>query len=502
MLVCSAPRAVTTRCRLHRVTLSLASLFLSGLMLVGCKPAVSLRPLYDAKDKPVTEAQIEGDWVSPDSDKIGSKDKDKVAVRWNISNQKDHYWVRMHSSKSDNGEDKPEDKVYAASLVELENNLFVDLEWIESKTAEHTIYAKDLETGTLIGHLVGRVWLHPDYLRVALLDSQWLQDHGHDDFRQILGSSSSEIANSTAVITASNADMRKFLAQNAENDDAFALRFYLCRPSKDCELLALTDELTHTPDDPDLVQDASRFFLARGDYGKALALARHRVLLQPQVAAAGKDVGVALLYQRDFSGARREFASAQKLAQDDLELAADIGWSYFLEGNYQEAARAFSECSKNAKNNSADPILGEYFSLLRLNRRADAEETLARNAATFHGATMEQILLLEAQGRTWDGVIAASGDEQRGRFAFFQGLAWLAKGNRQDASGSLNTALEKVDPSSVLSLVAQTELRRLQPNQKSGGKTGGRRQKSGLFRDSAQLFSAAPTSAQARSATL
>lgn len=470
MLIRYAPMATDKPRRLHLAAPSFIALFLSSLMLAGCKPAVSLRPLYDSKDKPVTEAQIEGEWVSPDSDKIGSKDKNKVAVRWNITNQKDHYLVRMHSSKGDNDENQPEDKVYAASLVQLENNLFVDLEWIESKTGDHAIHARDLETGTLTGHLVGRVWLHPDYLRVALLDSQWLEDHGRDDFRQIVGSTGTEVIESTAVITASNADMRKFLAQNAENDDAFALRFYLCRPSKDCGLMALTDELTRKPDDPDLVQEVSRFFLARGDSAKALALARHRVQLQPQVAAASKDVALALLFQRDFSGARRELAAAQKLAQDDPTFTADIGWSYFLEGNFQEAARAFSECAKNAKNNSADPILGEYFSLLRLDRRSEAEEALSRQTATFHGPTVEQALLLEALGRTWDGVVAASGDEQRARFAFFKGLGWLAKGNTQDASGSLSAALEKADSASVLALVAQTELQRMQPSTKSGGR--------------------------------
>lgn len=435
-------------------------LFILALGLAGCNPAVSLRPLVGAKDKTVTEPQLEGDWVSIDVDKLG---KNEVTAQWKISYQKDHYAVEMRLIKSD--DNPPYTDVYDASLMNLDSKLFFDVRFNQRTLSGLTIEARDLDPLMVPVHLTGRLWMHENYLRIAMIDSDWLQDHASDDFRVILPATG--IGASTAVITASSTDLQKFLAQNADSDAALPVGLYLCRSAKDCAPLIVEDELTHKPDDQDFLHDAARFFATRGDNARALTLLRHRAELQPQDAASIEDLGVALLYTRDFQGARREFASAQKLAPDNQTFQVDIGWSYFLEGSFREAAKAFDESLKSAKNTSADPVLGEYYSLLRLGHRSEAETLLSQQAAKFVGATEEHALLLEAQGRASDTVVAASDDAERARVRFFEGLRWIAKGQSTEAAGSFKKTLEKAEPGSLLALLAATELQGRQPKTKS-----------------------------------
>lgn len=436
-------------------------LFMLALGLAGCNPAVSLRPLVGAKDKPVTEPQVEGDWVSIDVDKLGKND---VTVQWKIGYQKDHYAVEMHLTKSDDNQ-PPQTDVYAASLLNLDGKLFFDARFTERRFSALTIQAGDIEPLMAPVHLVGRLWMHPDYLRLALMDSSWLQDNAGDDFRVVLPTSGMEPA--TAVITTSSDNLQKFLDQNADSDAAFALEMYLCRSAKDCAPLIVEDELTRKPDDHDFLHDAARFFTSRGDNARALTLLRHRAELQPQDAASIEDLGVALLYTRDFQGARREFASAQKLAPDNQTFQVDIGWSYFLEGSFREAAKAFDESLKSAKNSSADPVLGEYYSLLRLGRGSEAEALLSQQTAKFVAATEEHALLLEAQGQASDTALAVSNDAELARVHLFEGLRWIAKGQSTEAAGSFKKTLEKAEPGSLLALLAATELQGRQPKTKS-----------------------------------
>ena len=434
-------------------------LFVLVLGFAGCNPAVSLRPLVGAKDKPITEPQVEGDWVSVDVDKLGNN----VTVRWKISYQKDHYIVEMRLTKSE--DNPPHTDVYATSLLNLDGKLFFDTRFTERRSGEFTIEADDIEPLMAPVHLVGRLWTHHDYLRIALVDSNWLQDHAGDDFRVLLPASGMEP--STAVITASSGDLQKFMVQNGDSDAALALEMYLCRSAKDCAPLIVEDELSRKPDEPDLLHDAAQFFSRRGDYARVLKLLRHRAELQPQDASSTEDLAVALLSTRDFKGARREFAAAQKLAPDNQALQVDIGWSYFLESNYQEASKAFDKCVKSPGNMSADPILGQYFSLLRLGRKKEAEAMLARQTAAFHGAAREQAMLLQAQGRTWGGSVAAGNDREQAQFSLFDGLKSVAKGDPTNAAESFQKTLEKAEPGSILALLAAAELQGIQPKTKS-----------------------------------
>jgi tetratricopeptide (TPR) repeat protein len=449
---------------LKAATIIIAVVLIS-LLPAGCNPAGSLRPVYESKDKTVTEPKIEGEWLSPIGDQATKKQE---VARWRISYEKDRYVVEVQYSDADAGERPPSTDTYDASLVSLDNKVFLDAELLERKSDGHTVKTSDMEPGMVPVHLLGRVWLHPDYLRIGMIDSDWLEKHTTDAFRVITHSGG--ILPDNAVITASTKELHEFLVRNADNAEALSLAFYLCRPDKDCALLVAEDELGSKPNDPDVLRDTARFFNTRGDYDRAVALLRHRVALQPEDAHAMEDLGVGLLFTHDFQGARDEFVAAQKLAPDSPWLEADIGWSYFIEGSFQESARVFGECSQSSKNNSADPILGEYFSLLRLERQAEATAALAGHVAGFSGPTLEQALLLEAQGRTWDGAVAAADDSARARFAFFEGLRWITKGNPVAAAASFKDAAGKAEAGSVLALAAKTEQQRLPLQPKSGGK--------------------------------
>jgi len=255
--------------------------------------------------------------------------------------------------------------------------------------------------------------------------------------------------------------------QNAESADAF-YPLYLCHPDKDCVASAVEDELVLKPDDPDILQGAAQFFYSRSNPGRALVLLRHRSELQPQDASAKRDLAVALLFTGDFPGAQQQFGEARKLAPDDLSIQMDTGWACFIQGNFEQAVKAFDGYLKSGLNTSADPILGEYYSLLRLGRRTEAEKMLSRQADGFHGNTLDHALLLDAQQRISDAVVAAGDDYDHARFSFLDGLKWVQLNRPDTAASNFRDALKKAEPGSIWALAAQTELKRLQPQAKPG----------------------------------
>src|SRR5713101_4253745 len=98
----------------------------------GCSPAVSVRPLYTDADlkKPILEPRIEGEEVTS----------------------------------------------YNVRLVPIADKLFFDADFDEQKYEQHKI-GRDAILGMAPAHLIGRVWVQQDFLRIALFDSDWVKDN-------------------------------------------------------------------------------------------------------------------------------------------------------------------------------------------------------------------------------------------------------------------------------------------------------------------------------------
>jgi len=237
-------------------------------VLCGCAPAVSVRPLYTDADlkHPIVEPRIEGEWVSPDLDKVGTDDE--IMFKWKIAPPErpgeptmasnSAYHVELRPGKPDPGKG---DQVfsYDVRLVAIGGKLFFDADFVGVVDGQAKIGPEDYP-GLVGGHLIGRVWVHSDYLRVALLDSEWMKDNSPDTFQELKGDN--------AIITASTQELRDFLLRNSDNQEAMGLNLYLCHLGTDCAVRAFDDLISIHPRDDDLLKQAGHVFLGRGNYPK------------------------------------------------------------------------------------------------------------------------------------------------------------------------------------------------------------------------------------------
>lgn len=442
----------------------------------GCAPAVSLRPLYTDADlqKPIVEPRIEGEWISPDTDKVGTDEE--LWLKWKIQptnpqNQAySRYSVELHSANQ--GKSDEEGFSYGVRLVAIGDKLFFDAE-LSSHTQGQTAEDPTDFLGLVPAHVVGRIWVQKDFLRIALLDSQWVKKNSPESFREESGDNS--------ILMGSTQEVRDFLVRNANNPKALALAIYLCRLGTDCSTQAAEDALQRTPDDEGVLDASSKVFFARGNYARVVALRRKQAERDPENLSHHADLSEALLFHREFGEARRELDAVEKLVLKDppkqtdsqsnnfesayARAAEDIVWSYFLEGEYAEAFNAAKRYKADKAHYSVNPILLGYYSLRRLGRSTAAESFLKEEAAKFSGPAEEHILLLDAQGRVAEGFAYADPKNQAlpealRRKSFFGGLRDLAEGQPDKARLHLRDAASE-HSQSVVDLAAKIELERL-----------------------------------------
>jgi len=457
-----------------------------AVALSGCDPAVSIRPLYTEADlkKPVAEPRIEGDWVSPDLDKPVIDEapwsKWKIAPPKQPGEPYGAYSVDVRPGKPDPG--KGDGVVsYEVRLVAIGDKLFFDAEFTVQEEGQVSTREDDLATGLVGSHVIGRVWIGSDYLRIAFLDSKWVQEHSPANFQESKGQYS------VAIITASTQDVRDFLLRNSDDEEAMALVSYLCHPGVDCAMRRVEDELSRLPKDEErrdeILKNAALVFLARGNYDGSLQLQRRRLESRPDDSSVREDFGRALLFKRDFRAARSEFTTIQKSAEqkaasataggimDGQEFAAaeaaeGIVWSYFIEGDYAGAVTAFANYKGANGFLSANAILLSYFSLRRLGKRTEADAFLNGQSVKFRGPADDHLLLLDLQNRiegkgSWQ---PPKGDALQ-RFYFYQALRVIDSGNAEAGRSYLQSALEVGDASkdALPALAARVELDRLGP---------------------------------------
>jgi len=461
-----------------KLALAVLALMLAALV-PGRSPAVSIRPLYTDADleKPILEPRIEGEWISPDADEAGTDDE--LWLRWKIappdkpSESYSTYSVEFRPAKPDPGKGD-EVSSYVVRLVAIGNKLFFDAEFSEHAQGKFEVRPLDF-LGLVPAHVVGRIWVQQDFLRIALLEPEWVKDNSPASFQEFFPSNYVN----DSVITGSTRELRDFLVRNADNQKALAYVVYLCRPGTDCPARAAEDALMRSPEEDQVLEVAAKFFFGHHNYARAVALRRHRVELSPDNFPLRTDLSQALLFNGDFAGARRELAAVQKLILGDPPAAVgsltnflgsaharaseDLVWSYFLEGAYAEAVNAAKQYQTSDEHFSVNPILLNYFSLLRLGRHAEAESLLKEETAKLTGSAEELILLLEAQRKVTKGFpYSDPKSEAVRRVSFFRGLHDIATGRQETARLHLGSAVS--EPSdTVIALATKIELERLGP---------------------------------------
>lgn len=455
-----------------------------AILVSGCSPVASIRPLYTDADlqKPIVEPRIEGEWLSPNTEEPEKAAAGEMWLRWKITSPEkpeapySTYSAEFRLAKPD-PQEGDEASSYDVRLVAIGDKLFFDAEIRNHTKGQLSIGSRDV-LGLVPAHIVGRIWVQQDFLRLAFLKPDWIEENWPAGIQSF---TSSKYGDDDSVITGSTQELRDFLTRNADNPKALAYIAYLCRPGTDCATRAAEDALTRSPDDDDVLEAASKFFFARHNYARDAAVRQQRVKLDSKNFEVRTELGEALLFSRDFADARRELAAAQNLVLGDPpavvgslsnyagkaydHASEDILWSYFLEGEYAEAVNSAKKY-KPGKEHPATPILLSYFSLLRLGRRNEAESLLKEESEKFRGTAEENVLLLDAEGKVSEGFpYSDPKSEALRRASFFGGLRDIAIGRLDTARLHLGYAASE-HSDSVVALAARIELERLGPKAK------------------------------------
>ena len=226
--------------------------------LTGCVPVDSLNPLYTDKDVMFDESLL-GSWVGPDKGEDGvlefiARDED---------GKKSYLLVMTDKDKDSNAYKKT---VYHAQLVKLNEHLFLDVvpETFDSRPNSYSLRVKSGKSGATIepallklgeaaylefssGEAGGKVGAHLRrahwIMRVARknkdLQLDWADD---DEFRKAVEKGAMKLPsmllgegkNKDVVITASTEELRKFMAEHADDDQFFSSKTsQLHRKNKD-----------------------------------------------------------------------------------------------------------------------------------------------------------------------------------------------------------------------------------------------------------------------------
>jgi hypothetical protein len=151
----------------------------------ACGVPLSVNPLYGGKEDLVTNAQIEGRWTDEDGQDI-----------WEIRKEGTGYVFAKAG--------EPESEELSLHVVAIGRSWFVDV--APRKTPDLAIE----------GHVFLKAQFEGDEFVVQLLDWNWLQDQAAQ-----YGLAQVDIPNSQCVLTASPAELQRFLSMYADDPRAF-----------------------------------------------------------------------------------------------------------------------------------------------------------------------------------------------------------------------------------------------------------------------------------------
>jgi hypothetical protein len=431
-----------------------------AMVLWGCTPVVSVRPLYTQAEieKPYQDHRVEGEWNMANLDDSGddvaaTKPLCRVRVSEPTAGELP-YSVEFPCRDSKDGPGESYSK-YDVQLVSLDTHTFFDARFAESEAEGKHLFLSDIkDTGIAPAHLLGQAWVQQDFLRFGPLESDWVGKNWPGDFLAI---SKVGTYSSVDILTNKTKDLRDLLSQNAESSDAFAFALYLCRPGADCDARAIEDQLARTPDNRDVLTGSVKFYAKRGNFARAIVLQRHKITLGSVESTDQLELGRLLLLTRDFDGARRIFATAKEQSGAASSMDFLAVRSYFLAGDYAGTVQAANSLEASGKLISADPIILSYFALHRLGRVKEAESYLRQHSAAFVGPAEEHLFLLEVLGQVTDSWPSKDWT----RSTYYHALNKLKNKSLNEGREHLRDLARMRPKDDLIGLAAQVELERL-----------------------------------------
>jgi len=201
---------------MKRKFVSLAVILSLAILLNGCGPIESFFPLYKADDK-VFETGLLGTWKV---EKPDPNDPDDKNTRWTFAKSGDEtfYDFKWGTVGGKGG------FLAKARLARIGSSLFADF---EGDTDNKAMDSKDtmMPFPVIPVHMMGRVWLGRDSLEIHFLKDDWVKD------RIKAGSLSlSHLGeNGDLILTASTDELRKFMQEHAEDEEALSDNYKFVR---------------------------------------------------------------------------------------------------------------------------------------------------------------------------------------------------------------------------------------------------------------------------------
>jgi len=409
----------------------------------------SVRPLYTSDDKLVSEPRLEGEWVSKTLENASAGE---TGNHWRVTADKPGCYT-VDTQDNEQSKEKAREASYQGCLLNLGNKTFFDSTLRTMKVAGKDVAPQDMGDGMISVHLIGRVWAQQDFIRMADLNAKWLE------------SNSPEAQHTNGVFTGPTQELKNLLGPGPDEAAVGAI-WYLCRPGADCDARVVADALARDPDDLHVIEGAGFFFLRHGDYDRSVALFRHCVEKCQPGSDSGFTIdphvylGYALLFKRDFAGARKEFMLAHKQDSKD-PIEGFLAITYFLEGNYAEAHRLSGVARQAGAQDSPQEIILDYASLVRMGKAKQAEALLAERSAKFIGNDDEHLLLLRATGRIKDFTPQWKDSDVNEGDTVFYAIARAAQGDTAAARQALEATLQRGDKALPGFLGATIEMERL-----------------------------------------
>jgi hypothetical protein len=166
---------------------TLLMLAASSALLTGCASTVSIHPLYTSQDL-VSDLPIEGTWTEQDGE------------IWQVQKSGDGYDVTvLHTG------DTPSTEAFNVHTLRLKNADYVDAT------------SKSQPDLGIAGHLLGKIEVQGDEMRVTLLNDDWLKK----TMQAGLAPPSVTGEDKRIILTAPTSDLQRFVTMHAADADAW-----------------------------------------------------------------------------------------------------------------------------------------------------------------------------------------------------------------------------------------------------------------------------------------